>query len=81
VCNALNAFEQAGYSHCILYSNLGEMFGKFSLSELSPIKNLLFHQVLSDSIYYDVLLLKDPDLDEFLSSELEYFGQNKVTLG
>ena len=81
VCNALNVFEQAGYSHCILYSNLGELFGKFFLGELSPIKNLLFHQVLSDSIYYDVLLLKDPELDEFLSSELEYFGQNKVTLG
>ena len=81
VCSTLDAFQQARYTHCILYSNLGELFGKFSLSDLSPIKNLLYYQLLSDSLYYDVLLLKDPQLDEFLASELEFFGQHKVTLG
>ena len=79
VCSTLEGFQQARYSHCILYSNLGELFGKFSLSDLSPIKNLLYYQLLSDSLYYDVLLLKDPQLDEFLASELEFFGQHKLT--
>jgi FkbM family methyltransferase len=81
VCDTLTAFHQARYTHCILYSNLGELFGKFSLSDLSPIENLLYYQLLSDSLYYDVLLLKDPQLDEFLASELEFFSQHKATSG
>jgi hypothetical protein len=42
---------------------------------------LLYYQLLSDSLYYDVLLLKDPQLDEFLASELEFFSQHKATSG
>ena len=71
--DTLSGFARSGYSHCLLYSNLGNLVGKFSLNELSPIKNLLFYQVLTDSLYYDVLLVPESDLATFYASEVDFF--------
>ena len=73
VIRSLDDFRCAGYSCCVLYSNLGDLIGRFSLSDLSPIKNLLFFQILTDSLYYDVLLMSPEDLDLFYADEVAFF--------
>lgn len=71
----LGDFRAAGYSQCVFYNNLGDLIGKFGLSDLSPIKNLLFFQILTDSLYYDVLLMPDEELETFYAHEVDFFTQ------
>jgi hypothetical protein len=70
----LERFHQAGYGCCLLYSNLGDFMGKYDLNQLSAIKNLFFYQLLTDALYYDVLLINDQDLEEFFQSEARFFA-------
>ena len=70
----LERFHQAGYGCCLLYSNLGDFMGKYDLKELSAIKNLFFYQLLTDALYYDVLLINDQDVGEFFQSEAQFFA-------
>ena len=73
VMNLLNLFQRVGYSHCLVYSNVGYLFGKFALDALSPIKQLLGYQIMTDSLYYDIVLLNDYLLGEFHAGEVEFF--------
>jgi FkbM family methyltransferase len=52
----LNAFKQSGYNHFLLYDNFGNLMGQYSLSDLSPFRNLLFYQLTSTFYYYDILI-------------------------
>jgi hypothetical protein len=70
----LERFHQAGYSCCLLYNNLGDFMGKYDLKELSAIRNLFFYQLLTDSLYYDVLMINDQDIEEFFQSEAQFFA-------
>jgi hypothetical protein len=48
--------------------------GKYDLKELSAIKNLFFYQILTDALYYDILLINDQDVGEFFQSEAQFFA-------
>ncbi|HJV89801.1 MAG TPA: FkbM family methyltransferase [Holophagaceae bacterium] len=70
---ALRKFHECGYNHFILYNNFGNLMGRYPLGDLGAFRNLLFLQLTSDFYYFDVLVMKDEDLDQFHESEVEFF--------
>jgi len=68
----LALLNECGYGHFILYDNVGNMFGCYSLSDLGPFKNLLFYQMTSDFCYFDILVMRDEDLFEFYKLEVDF---------
>lgn len=71
----LLVFKKCGYKHFLLYDNFGYLIGKFTLSDLSPFRNLLFYQLTSSFYYFDILIMKDEDLVEFYKDEINYFTE------
>jgi hypothetical protein len=47
--------------------------GKYTLSNLSQFRNLLFYQLTSSFHYFDILIMRDEDLVEFYKNEINYF--------
>lgn len=72
----LSLIKQAGYGHFLLYSNVGSFMGIYSLSDLSPFRNLLFYQLTSNFRYFDILVMRDEDLFEFYKREANHFVDN-----
>jgi len=72
---ALNSFKELGYNDFLVYDNFGYLMGRYSLSDLSPFKNLLFFQILRPFLYcFDILVMKDEDVLQFYKEELVYFA-------
>lgn len=71
--HTLDIFAQIGYGHFLLYDNIGNLLGRYSLTDLSPFLNLLFFQVTSDSLYYDILLMDEAEIHQFYRAEIEFF--------
>ena len=75
--NCLSTFEffaKCGYQHFLLYDNLGFFFGQYSLVDLQPFKNLLIYQITGRRCYFDILLMREEDLAEFLLLENNFFA-------
>jgi FkbM family methyltransferase len=72
---SLEIFKQCGYSQFLLYDNFGSLMGRFSLSDLSSFRNLIFYQLTSKFHYFDILVMQDCDISEFYKSEITYFAR------
>ena len=70
---AMKYFKEIGYNYFLLYNNFGNLMGRYSLSDLSPFKNLLFYQLTSNFYYFDILVMKDEDVFQFYKEEIDYF--------
>lgn len=70
----LNLLKRSGYNYFLLYSNFGYLMGRYSLSDLSPFRNLLFYQLTSDFYYFDIIVMKDEDIFQFHKAEIDYFA-------
>ena len=72
--SALNFFKETGYNYFLVYDNFGHLMGRYSLSDLSPFKNLLFFQLTRPFLYqFDILVMKDEDVFQFYQEETVYF--------
>ena len=69
----LSSFYELGYRSCIVYDNVGNILGSHSLSDLSSFRNLLFCQLTKRFLYFDILVMRDPDLASFLETEYSFF--------
>lgn len=69
----LKSLHEAGYSSFLLYDNVGHLIGKYSLERLRHFRDLLFYQLTKESYYYDILLMKNEDVDAFVISERSFF--------
>ena len=72
--NALKYFKEIGYNYFLLYNNFGNLMGRYSLSDLSPFKNLLFFQLTTTLYGFDILVMKDDDVFQFYKKEIDYFA-------
>ncbi len=70
----LKLLKQSGYNYFLLYDNFGYLMGKYSLSDLSPFRNLLFFQLTSNFYYFDILIMKNEDIFQFFKEEIDYFA-------
>ena len=71
---ALKLFKKSGYNDFLLYNNFGNLMGRYSLSDLSPFRNLLYYQLTSNFYYFDILVMKNEDLFQFYKAEINYFA-------
>ena len=65
--------KELGYSSFIIYDNIGHLMGKYSLDNLHNFRKLLFYQLTSDVLYFDILVMKEEDIMPFFNSEITYF--------
>lgn len=70
---ALKLFLVSGYNYFLLYDNFGQLMGKYPLADLFAIRGLLFFQLTSPFHYFDMLVMKDTDIDCFFKTEVDYF--------
>ena len=49
------------------------MMGRYSFSNLSPFRSLLFYQLTSSFYYFDIVVMKDEDIFHFYQAEIDYF--------
>jgi FkbM family methyltransferase len=69
----LNFLWSSGYSTAIVYDNLGYLFDVVNLDDPSSLKYALFYQMNSRLGYFDFLVLKRKDSEEFLKTETNFF--------
>jgi len=69
----LDFLKQRGFHYFLLYNNTGNLMGRHSLSDLAPLRNLLFFQLTSSFEYFDILVMKDEDIHQFYRAEIDYF--------
>ena len=69
---ALTFFLNSGYNFFLLYDNYGNLMGKYPLSDMSAIRNLLFFQLTSPFYYFDILVMKYSDINCFLKNEVDF---------
>lgn len=62
-----------GYSSFVLYDNFGYLIGKLSIVDIRNFRYLLFYQLTSTFYYFDILLMKEDDINTFINSEITYF--------
>jgi FkbM family methyltransferase len=72
--STLKYFREIGYNYFLLYNNFGNLMGRYSLSDLSPFKNLLFFQLTTNLYGLDILVMKDEDVFQFYKEEIDYFA-------
>lgn len=66
-------FAEDGYAHFLLYDNFGRLMGRYDIGDSEQIKKLLFYQMASQNYYYDILVMRNEDLNSFYRSEKEFF--------
>jgi FkbM family methyltransferase len=69
----LKLLQSSGYSLCLIYDNFGNLMGRYSLGDLSAIKRLIFYQLTSPLLYFDILVMRDTDISLFYVQEVNYF--------
>lgn len=69
----LTLLKNSGYDSFLVYSNSGYLIGKHSLNELQYFKQLLIYQLTSKSLYFDILLMKEEEIQKFTQLEYSYF--------
>lgn len=70
----LELLRRSGYGHVLLYDNFGVLAGRFGLEDLSPLRGLLFYQLVGGVGYWDVLAVRDEDLGPFYEAEAAFFA-------
>jgi len=64
---------EVDYSSFLIYDNFGYLMGKQSLEHLSGFKHLLFYQLTSKFCYFDLLLMKEEEMKDFIKLEYSFF--------
>ena len=73
----MNFFLSAGYDTVIAYDNYGYLFDSFALEAHAKFKHALFHQVISELGYFDLIILPSIHRD-FVRLELSYFVKSLI---
>ena len=60
----------------IIYDNYGVLMGRHSLSELNSFRSLLYYQLTGNFYYFDILIMRNDEINEFYKLEIEYFRDN-----
>ncbi len=71
--DAMARFRRAGYESFLLYEKFGYPMGRYELDDLDQFKELLFYQLTKRYIYFDILLMREPDLQAFHAIESSFF--------
>jgi FkbM family methyltransferase len=69
----MELLRDVGYEIVIAYDNLGYLLDVFKVENYTDFKFALFHQLISDFGYFDLLILTSSD-GEFLEKELSFFS-------
>ena len=69
----LNRLEEAGYRRFVTYDNRGRLMGCHVLSAPRGFYRDVFRQLVTQDLYFDILLLRDELMDEFLAAEIVHF--------
>lgn len=69
----LRSLRRAGYESFLVYDNFGYLMGRHSLDSLSAFADLLFYELTSAFNYFDLLLMRERDLDAFVERERSHF--------
>lgn len=73
VRTTLNLFLKSGYSRLFVYDNQGYFLGLYEIVDAKSLERLLFYKLSKKFYYFDFLLMADEYVDEFLSSEREFY--------
>ena len=69
-CMAVFAFfKSVGYESLLLYDNFGYLMGKYHLDRPCDFLDMIFYEVTSDFHYFDILVMKQEDIEAFFCSE------------
>lgn len=71
IINTIKLLQKAGYKRYLLYDNLGYLIGKFELSDVSTLYNLIFYKLTSPFCFFDVLCIQERYMDLFYEGETE----------
>lgn len=71
--NTLSFFNNMGYRNFLLYDNFGNFMGTHQMDSLSHLKDLLFYQLMRKYYYFDILIMKEEDIENFLTLEHAHF--------
>ena len=71
VLDTFQLFAAAGYSHALVYDNLGYLCGPLDLKNPRGIPQALFYELSSARCYFDMLVM--PEVGVFLQQEIEFF--------
>jgi FkbM family methyltransferase len=63
-----------GYDYLLLYDQTGLLMGRHRIADFSSIADLLFYQAIDGAIYFDALLMRPGDSQEFFEKEREFFA-------
>lgn len=69
----LRMFSESGYENMLVYSNIGHLVWSGSIESIDSVAKLLFYQLISGVLYYDVVVL--PAGSHFDASELVFFAR------
>jgi len=72
--DCLQAFSECGYEHMLVYSNVGHLVWAGSIAEVASVAKLLFYQLTSGAIYYDILVV--PRNESFIDQEFSFFANS-----
>jgi FkbM family methyltransferase len=75
VMAAIDSVAKLGYSTAIVYDNFGNYFCTFPVSSPFLFLDAMSYQIISESIYFDILFLCEKDAP-FIQSEKEFFLRN-----
>lgn len=65
---------KAGYKSVLFYDHIGLLLGKFRLADREALSALLQYQRARGNYYYDILVMREEELERFYVHELEIFS-------
>jgi len=71
VLEILRLFADAGYSHALVYDNLGYLYGPLDLRTPEGMPSALFWELSSARCYFDILVI--PEVGAFLQQEFDFY--------
>lgn len=74
----MSFLREIGYNKCLLYDNFGYLICKINLDNLFIFKQLLLYHAMNRFDYFDILVMKDPEIEKFHLQEIEYFTKNAI---
>ena len=66
-------FFLSGYKYALVYDTFGYLFRRIELNDSLQFNDSLFYQLTSKYYHFDILLMKESDLQEFLLFEIAFF--------
>lgn len=69
----LSYFGECGYSSFLVYDNTGFLMGQYELSDRRAFDSLVLYQLTSPFLYFDVLVMKSPDIEAFHALETQFY--------